>query len=674
MAIENDKQRIKQLRELLHHHDYRYHALDDPEISDQEYDQLLRELVELEAKYIDLVTPDSPTQRVGHTPASNFNSIAHPVPLLSLGNAFNKQELINFDQRVKRWANQPVDYVCELKFDGLSVSLVYEQGIFVQGATRGDGRNGEDITQNLRTISAIPLRLQKPVDVNVRGEVFMSKQAHLQLNKIRAAADEPLFANPRNAAAGSLRQLDSQITAKRKLDIFVFSAGLLPNQNITTHLESLSTLKKLGFKVTPYIQYCSDIDQVWEFIESWTEKRDTLPFEIDGIVVKVNSLAIQAELGTTAKSPRWAIAYKFPAEQGIAKVLDIQINVGRTGAVTPLAILTPTLVAGSTVSKATLHNEDYVCAKDIRVGDFVVIQKAGDVIPAIVKTLPERRSGNEQLFKMPITCPACDQILTRIEGEAVTRCTNGNCPAQQYERIIHFSSRNAMDIDGLGPAVINQLLTAKLITTAADLYRLRYDQLIDLDRFGQKSSENLLSAIKKSKERPLANLIFALGIRLVGIEVARDLANYFGSISKLKQAMFEELVSIDAIGEKIANSVISYFNNPENLALINDLSTLGIKMEEAVELKESVAPLRGLTFVVTGKLSLFTRDQVENMLRDGGASVTSNVSKKTDYLVVGEKAGSKLEKAQQLSIPILTEDQLIVFLNQLGYEIVEGIN
>ncbi len=664
MGRETDIQRIIELRDQIREHNYRYYVLDDPIIDDAEYDQLMRELIDLETKYPELISPDSPTQRIGHSVVSSFTPVEHQVPLLSLSNAFNQQELVEFCRRVQRWAEEPVEYVCELKFDGLAVSLNYEQGIFVQGSTRGDGYTGEDITQNLRTIPAVPLRLRKAVDLDARGEVFMSKQAYADLNRERELNGESLFANPRNAAAGSIRQLDPKVTAGRHLDIFIYGIGVTSTQTITTHMESLSWMKQLGLKVNPYVQKCRTIEQIWSFIEKWTARRDSLPFAIDGIVVKVNRLSIQAKLGATAKSPRWAIAYKFPAEQGISQVLDIQVNVGRTGAVTPLAILTPTLIQGSTVSRASLHNEDYVKAKDIRIGDYVVVQKAGDVIPEIVRSLPERRSGREEIFSMPKTCPACNQPISRAAGEAVTRCLNQKCPAQKYERLIHFTSRGAMDIEGMGPAVIQQLLDAGLVETAADIYKLRHDQLINLERFGPKSTDNLLAAIEKSKNRSLANLIFALGIRLVGEEAARELAEHFGTMEKLRNVNYEQLTKINTIGEKIARSVVDFFSDSENNRLIDELAELGVNMKQ--KQSEKTLKLQGLTFVVTGKLELFSRKQIENVLRNLGADVTSSVSSKTDYVIVGEKPGSKFDKAQQLGVNILNEQQFVDFLRKMG--------
>ena len=662
-----DLKRIAELREQLHYHNYRYYVLDDPVIEDSEYDQLMQELIRLESKYPETITPDSPTQRVGHPAAGGFDQVVHRIPLLSLANAFSREELAEFDERVRRWAGQRVDYVCELKYDGLAVSLTYENGTFARGATRGDGQIGEDVTQNLRTIRSIPLKLAEPVSLDVRGEVFMPKQAYEILNREREAKGEPLFANPRNAAAGSLRQLDPKITASRRLDIFVYGIGGVSPDQIPTHWECLNRLKELGFKVSPYNKHCSSIEEVWEYVETWTAQRDSLPFAIDGIVVKVNSLAVQAQLGATAKSPRWAVAYKFPADQAVAQVLDIEVNVGRTGVVTPLAILTPTLIAGSTVSRATLHNEDYVKAKDIRIGDHVVIQKAGDVIPEIVRPLPERRKGDERVFAMPQACPACGQPLQRTPGEAAVRCVNLDCPAQAYERIIHFASRDAMNIEGLGPAVIKQLIDNQLIENPADLYELTFDQLIQLERFGEKSAQNLLDAIADSKQRTLANLIFALGIRHVGSEVARELAARFGSMERLRKATVEELTAIDTIGAKIASSIVSYFSREENNQLIDRLAALGVNMVE--NKTEGSQPLAGLTFVLTGTLEQFSRQEAEEILRSLGAHVAGSVSKNTDYVVAGEKAGSKLAKAQQLGVKILNEQQFIEIIRQHRQEL-----
>lgn len=665
--MEHVRKRVEQLRSELHYHNYRYYVLDDPVITDQEYDALMRELMELEELYPELIVPDSPTQRVGHAPADQFATVRHAQPMLSLSNAFDEDEVSAFVDRVRRQAGQDLEFVCELKIDGLAVSLDYENGVFVRGATRGDGQEGEDISANLRTVRSIPLRLNEPVTLNVRGEVYMPRADFERLNAEREAAGESLFANPRNAAAGSLRQLDPKVTASRNLDGFFYA--LVMNGGPNTHYEALQYLRELGLKTNPHIQLCRSLDEIQAFIEHWTSRRSELPYEIDGIVIKVNDLAVQNELGTTARSPRWAIAYKFPAEQVITKVVAIEVQVGRTGTLTPLAHLEPVQVAGSTVSRATLHNADIVAQRDVRVGDYVVVQKAGDVIPEIVRSLPERRTGVEVPFEMPTECPACGAPVVRVPGEAATRCVNQACPAQRTEGLIHFASRGAMDIEGLGPAVIEQLLNAGLVKTPADLYRLTKEQLLELERFGDKSASNLLEAIDASKGRPLSRLIFALGIRHVGAEVARELAQHFGSIHKLAEAGIDELTAVPAVGEKIAQSVVEYFSNPANQRLIQELGELGVSLEDVPAKTGQNAALDGLTFVVTGKLERFSREEIQERLRDLGANVTSSVSRKTDYLVAGEKAGSKLERAQSLGIPVLSEEDLLDFLRDRGVEI-----
>ncbi len=669
LANRTDAQRMNQLREALHHHNYRYYTLDNPEISDTEYDSLMQELTQLEAENPELITTDSPTLRVGHAPASSFETVTHQAPLLSLANAFDKAELEAFMARVTRWAERPVDFVCELKIDGLAVSLSYEAGVFVRGATRGDGQAGEDITQNLRTVGSIPLRLTEALDINVRGEVFMPRADFLKFNELRKEQEEQLFANPRNAAAGSLRQLDPRITASRKLDIFVYGVGSLTGYPIHTHLAGLEILKTLGFKTNAQIKHCEDVEDIWQFIMEWTDKRPHLPYDIDGIVIKVNDLALQEKLGATAKSPRWAIAYKFPAEQVVTRVVDIQVQVGRTGAITPLAYLEPVLVAGSTVSRATLHNEDIVRAKDIRIGDYVVVQKAGDVIPEIIRPIVERRTGQEVEFKMPQLCPACSGETARIAGEAATRCVNTLCSAQQFEGIVHFAARNAMDIDGMGPAVVEQLIQAQFVNTIADLYALTFDQLISLTRFGKKSADNLLRAIADSKHRPLSRVIFALGIRLVGTEVSRDLANTFATMERLRQASFEELTAIDAVGDKIAQSVIAFFAQTQNQQLVKKLAEAGVNMGALTNTTQTTDQVfAGLTFVITGKFERLSRNTVSDRLRQLGAHVASTVSGKTDYLLAGEKAGSKRSKASELGITVLSEDQFYKFLAKRGVD------
>lgn len=666
--MEELRQRIEQLRWELRYHNYRYYILDDPSISDQEYDSLMRELIELEAKHPELITADSPTQRVGHTPSAKFATVTHQEPLLSLSNAFSEQDLLAFQERVQKQSTTPLSYVCELKIDGLAVSLNYEEGVFVQGATRGDGEVGEDITTNLRTIRSLPLRLHKPITLNVRGEVYIDREDFASLNEQRKGEGESLFANPRNAAAGSLRQLDPRITAQRPLDIFLYGLGGAEKLDLRTQGDALRYIKELGLRTNPHYKVCTHFAEVLDFVRVWQGKRNSLPYEIDGVVVKVNELAVHRELGTTARSPRWAIAYKFPPEQVITKVVKIGIQVGRTGALTPLAELEPVVVAGSTVSRATLHNEDIVRERDIRVGDYVVLQKAGDVIPEIVRSLPERRDGSEVPFAMVTNCPACGSAVVRPLGEAVTRCVNSQCPAQRLEKLIHFASKGALDIEGLGPAIVTQLVDAQLVQNPADFYRLTKENLLSLERFGEKSAENLLAAIESSKGQPLARVLFGLGIRLVGAEVARELAQATASLDSLAGLTKEELLQIPAVGEKIAQSILDYFADPENQQLVQELKEVGIRMHTTSQ-EESAQPLQGYTFVVTGRMEGFTRTEIEELLRSLGAHVTSSVSKQTSFLVAGEGGGSKLTRATELGIPVLAEHELRGFLGERGIQL-----
>ena len=665
MLLEDVRKQIEDLRAKINYHNYRYYTLDDPELSDAEYDQLMQKLIELETQYPEFVTPDSPTQRVGSTPLDGFATITHQVPLLSLANAFNMSDVTSFVSRVQRLAEEPVDFVCELKIDGLAVSLNYESGVFVSGATRGDGQTGEDITQNLRTIRSLPLRLREPLDLNVRGEVYLKKSDFLALNKLREESGENLFANPRNAAAGSLRQLDPRVTASRPLSIFCYGIGSISGQEVENHADVLKLLEDLGLPVNRNYRVCRNLEEIEEYIGEWTDKRTQLPYDIDGIVIKLNNLALQNKLGTTARSPRWAIAYKFPAEQAVTKVLDIEVQVGRTGALTPLAILEPVTVAGSTVSRATLHNVDFVEQKDIRIGDQVLIHKAGDIIPEIIRPLTEKRDGTEQVFQMPTKCPRCGGEVIRPIGEAVTRCVNTSCPAQILEGLIHFASRNAMDIEGLGAAVSEQLIESGLVKTPADLYQLKEEDLLNLERFGPKSAKNLITAIEESKKRPLSRLVYALGIRLVGEEVSRELAAYFQSMDRLQKARFEDLVAIPLIGDKIASAVVVFFQEGRNVQLIESLRQAGLQMtaEPVDEQRDNF--LEGLTFVVTGKLTSMSRKEIEDQLRSLGANVASSVSKNTDYLIAGEKAGSKLDRALELGTKILSEVEYYSFIEEL---------
>lgn len=654
--------RIAELREIINEHNYNYYVLDKPTITDAEFDRLLNELVSLENVYPELITPDSPTQRVGGAPAQGFNSVKHLAPMLSLGNAFNEQELRDFDRRVKNsLGGDPVEYVVEPKIDGLAVSLLYENGLLLRGATRGDGETGEDITQNLKTIASIPLRLREALPLlEVRGEAYMPKKEFARLNEERDEAGEPTFANPRNAAAGSLRQLDPRVTAERALDIFLYALGRVEGRSVATHLAGLEMLKKLGFKVNPHIRKFSGIDGVIGYCQEWTEKRHDLPYEIDGMVIKVNNLDQQAELGFTSKSPRWAVAYKFPPEQATTRVLGISVTVGRTGVLTPAALLEPVRVAGSTVSVATLHNEDIVREKDVRIGDTVIVHKAGDVIPEVVRVIREKRTGNETPFEMPRVCPECGEPVRRPEGEAAVRCFNENCPARSREGIIHFVSRDAMNIEGLGPNLVTLLIQRGFIRDAADLYYLeeKYNDLISIERMGQKSVRNLLDAIAASKSNSLAQLIFALGIRHVGARAGKILAKHFGTMDKLMHAGEEELTAIPEVGPKMAASIVAFFRDSASLALIEKLRRAGVNMTEE-QPEKGEQPLAGRTFVLTGGLEKYSRKEAQELIEKLGGKVSSGVSKKTDYVVAGEDAGSKYDKARELGITILTEAEFL---------------
>ncbi|APC09271.1 DNA ligase [Moorella thermoacetica] len=666
MDLAAARQRVEELRRLIEEHNYRYYVLDQPSISDREYDALMQELIALEEAYPELRTPDSPSQRVGGAPREEFNQVRHPQVLLSLNDAFNEGDLLEFDRRVRDLAGRPVEYVIEAKIDGLAVALTYRDGLFTLGATRGDGQVGEEVTANLKTIPALPLRLRRPLPfLVVRGEVYMPKVAFTALNAAREEAGEPLFANPRNAAAGSLRQLDPKITASRSLSLFVYQVISLTGAEVATQAGALDFLAELGFPVNPYRVVAPDIQAVLEEVKAWTpERRASLPYEIDGLVIKVNDLALHSVLGATAKAPRWAMAYKFPAEQATARVEGIILRVGRTGVLTPTAVLTPVRLAGTTVSRATLHNEDYIREKDIRIGDTVIVQKAGDIIPEVVAVIPERRTGSEEVFTMPERCPACGAAVVRPPGEAAHRCTGGlACPAQVLEGIIHFASRGAMDIQGLGPAIVAQLLEAGLIHDAADLYYLKEEDLLKLERFGQQSASNLLAAIAASKKQPLERLIFALGIRNVGQRAARVLADHFGSLDKLAAATVEELTALPDIGPRIAENIREFFGEPRNRAVLEKLKKAGVRLE-ALNAAAPAGPLTGKTFVLTGTLPGMTRQEAEELITRAGGKVSSSVSRKTDYVVAGEKPGSKLDRARELGVPVINVDGLRQLLRQ----------
>ncbi|MDN4074875.1 NAD-dependent DNA ligase LigA [Fictibacillus terranigra] len=664
MNEEHASKRVNELRELLEKYSYEYYVLDQPTVPDSEYDKLLQELIELENNHPELRDEHSPTVRVGGQVLDYFRKVQHKVPMLSLGNAFNEEDLRDFDRRVRNGVGDNVSYVAELKIDGLAVSLTYEEGRFVLGATRGDGTTGEDITNNLKTIRAIPLRIKdKDVSLEVRGEAYMPKRSFQKLNEARQEEGQELFANPRNAAAGSLRQLDPNIAGKRNLSIFVYGIGQLSGHKVESHSESLNFLKDLGFKTNPEWKHCKNIDEVVEFVRGWGERRPDLDYEIDGIVIKVDSLYQQEELGFTAKSPRWAIAYKFPAEEVVTRLEGIELNVGRTGVVTPTALLSPVVVAGTTVKRASLHNEDLIREKDIKIGDYVVVKKAGDIIPEVVNVIVDRRTGEEKDFHMPTHCPECESALDRLDGEVALRCLNPQCPAQIREGLIHFVSRNAMNIDGLGEKVIAQLFRENLIQDVADLYKLEKAELLKLERMGEKSVDNLLDAIEKSKENSLERLLFGLGIRHVGAKAAKTIAQVFETMDRLSSATKEELMAIDEVGEKMADSVELYFDKPEVAELITALKESGVNMEykgpRVVRAEDVDSYFAGKTIVLTGKLSVLNRNEAKEKLEALGGKVTGSVSKNTDLLIAGEDAGSKLDKAQSLGVEVWSEQRFI---------------
>lgn len=640
-----------------------YYENDAPLIADSEYDEKLRALKQIEDENPELREDYSPTVRVGGSRSEKFSAVTHTVPLLSLANAFNENDLRDFDSRCEKLAEQKLQYVLEPKIDGLTIALTYEKGVLVMAATRGDGVVGENVLENVLTIKDIPQKLPQPIDLQVRGEVYMPKSSFLKLNEAREAGGETPFANPRNAAAGSLRQLDPKITAKRELSAWIYDILSIEKETqiYDTQYGALAFLRQMGFKVTPDIAK-GDIDEIISEVEKWQTKRHTLSYDIDGLVLKVNDLAVRAELGSTAKAPRGAIAYKFPAEEKETVVKDIVVGVGRTGVLTPLAVLEPTWVAGSTISKATLHNEDMVKEKDIRIGDHVLIHKAGDVIPEVVRVLKEKRSGSEKEFVMPKNCPECGSHAVRLEGEAAWRCTNNSCPAQIREGFAHFVSRNAMDIDGFGIAMVNQLLDSGLVKNIADIYTLRFEDLVNLERMAEKSANNLLAAIEKSKSNQLSSLLTGLGIPMVGEKASKILAKKFGSMENLQKATAEDLTAVSEIGGKIADSVVAWFAEDHNKKLVARLRELGINMTEDVQAGGN--RLDGLTFVITGTLPNMSREEAKKLIEDNGGKAAGSVSKKTDYLLAGEKAGSKLEKAQSLGVKIINENRLIELISE----------
>ncbi|KEI53947.1 NAD-dependent DNA ligase LigA [Enterococcus faecium UC8733] len=662
MTIDEAAKRAEELRTRLNQWSREYYVEDKPTVEDYVYDKEYAELVAIEEQYPDLITSDSPTQRVGGKVLEGFEKVTHDIPLYSLNDVFSKEELIAFDQRVQKAVGRVVDYCCELKIDGLSVSLRYEDGNFVRGATRGDGTVGENITENLKTVRSVPIKLKEPMNIEVRGECFMPKRSFVQLNQDREAEGKDIFANPRNAAAGSLRQLDSKITAKRNLDTFLYTVADFGPMQAKTQYDALEELEKIGFHTNREKRLCHSIDEVWSYIEEYHDKRVDLPYEIDGIVIKVNEFSLQDQLGFTVKAPRWAVAYKFPPEEVETLIENIEWTVGRTGVVTPTAIMTPVRVAGTTVSRASLHNGDYIKLKDIRLKDTVLIYKAGDIIPEVSQVVLDKRPKDSEEYQLPTHCPVCGSELVHLDEEVALRCINPKCPAQMKEGLNHFVSRNAMNIDGLGPRVLEQMYDKKLVADVADLYKLTEEELLTLDKIKEKSANNILTAIDNSKDNSVERLIFGLGIRHVGAKAAKILAEHFGDLETLSKSDYESIIALDTIGDIIADSVVTYFSNEEVHELMNELKQAGVNFEykglRNAQLQEVESPFKEKTVVLTGKLTRFTREEAKETIENLGGKVTGSVSKKTDIVVAGEDAGSKLTKAQELGIEVWTEDQM----------------
>ncbi len=658
------KERMYELIKLINDADYHYHTLDNPLITDQEYDMLLRELIEIEEEHPDWIEEDSPTRHAGGKIIESFEKVTHKIPMMSLSDVFSENEVIAFDERIKKENIQP-EYVCELKIDGLSVSLLYEKGKLVRAATRGDGVTGEDITHNVKTIKTVPIKLKEEIDIEVRGEIFMNKKTLEQLNEERKKNNEPLLQNCRNAAAGSIRQLDSTIAAKRKLDVFIYHLPNPLDYGLNTHQEALDYMQKLGFKTNPNNRLVTSISEVLQFIEEKAQARASLPYDIDGIVIKVNSIKQQQLLGFTAKYPKWATAYKFPAVEVLTKLKDIIFTVGRTGQITPNAVLDPVIVAGSTISRATLHNEDYVKEKDLKIGDIVSIRKAGDVIPEVVEVKKERRTGNEQEFKMIKTCPMCNTPLVKKDNQVDYFCLNNKCPARKIEGLIHFVSRNAMNIDGIGDRIMEDFYNFGFIKNITDIYHLKAHEkdLVRLEGYGDKSVSNLLEAIEHSKENSLERLLFGLGIPHVGAKTAKILSAHYKDLDNIEKASFDDLTSIPDIGDTIAQSICNFFADENNQELITNLKQLGLNMRYLGQKITEDADFSGKTFVLTGSLEIFTRDEAKEKITSLGGKTVDSVSKKTSVVIVGANPGSKYTKAKDLGIEIWTEQQFQDKLN-----------
>ena len=658
------QKRIEELINLINYHNEKYYNQDSPEIEDFEYDNLMKELIKLEEENPELKRNDSPSNRVGGKPLDKFEQVVHKIPMLSLSNAYSWEDLKDFDSRVREAVGSDVEYVVEFKIDGLSVGLNYNNGIFESGATRGNGIVGENITKNLMTIKNIPLNIDEKGELTVRGEVYISKKDFEEINKIQEEQDQPLYANPRNLAAGSLRLLDSKLTAKRPLDIFIFNLEDINSKQFKTHSESLEYLKQLGFHVSPEFKVFKTMDEIIEYIKYWTEHREDLGFGIDGMVIKVNNLALREQMGYTAKSPRWAIAYKFPAERKETKLLDIVVEVGRTGTITPTAVLEPIRLAGTTVSRATLHNEDYINEKDIKINDTVLVQKAGDIIPQVVEVIKEKRTGEEIEFKMPEECPVCGEPTVRLEGEAAVKCINISCPAQIRRGIIHFASREAMDIDGLGESIITLLLKQDLIKDISDLYYLKKEQISVLERMGDKSATNLINAINKSKENDLWRFINGLGIKLIGTKAAKILASEFKDLDKLMNATEQELINLEEFGQTMADSVVEFFKEEKNISVIEKLKEAGVNTKLIESDDEDIPKIfEKMKIVLTGTLPTLKRNDAKEMIEKRGGKATSSVSKSTSFVLAGEEAGSKLTKANDLGIKVIDEEKFLQLID-----------
>jgi DNA ligase (NAD+) len=658
-------QRIEKLRKEIQYHEKKYYVDNDPQISDYEFDLLIKELQKLEREFPGFITPESPTQRVGEQLLEGFVSVEHSTPMLSLDNCYNEQELREFEERIKK-ANlsNRIEYVAELKIDALGIALIYRNGRFSQAVTRGDGIRGDDVTSNVKTIKSLPLVIDATQDVEARGEIYLPFSSFRRINDKREEEGEPLFANPRNAAAGSIRLLDPKEVARRGLDMFLYSVFLEGNEK-ATQWDNLKTLASFNLKTNPNSKLCHSLDEVLDYYQEWREKRDDLDYDVDGIVIKVNSTEQQKSLGRTSKFPRWAISFKFPARQATTKIRDILIQVGRTGALTPVAVLEPVKLSGITISRSTLHNEDEIKRKDIRIGDTVLVERSGDVIPKVVSVMKEKRTGKERQFVFPRECPVCHSDTFQPEGEAVSRCTNPSCPAKLRESLLHYASRRAMNIEGLGDAIVDLLISNNLVRHIPDIYYLKFEDLVMLERMGPKSAQNLLDEIEKSKDRDIARLVFALGIRFVGERTAQALSMHFRGVKKLTRASFEELLQIQDVGPKVAESVVFFFKQPENMELIRRLKDAGLNFVDSKALKIEQPFFSGQTFVLTGKLSRFTREEATELIQRFGGQVVSSVNRKTTYVIVGEDPGSKLQKARRFGVRTLNESEFQKLIDSL---------